>query len=430
MLTKIQIQVFLEFVLKNINKVVLNEGFYVILRVKWYFHMAKVTRILFKFKTAMVALAALTLVLNSSCFGDEPANCEADIESATLHVTDPEEVFYQMTDSFKIMMSTDTAIVFVVRGNADVTALSPTFTLTPGATITPASGSTHDFSAGPVSYTVTSQDGRWQRRYTVSVVPTSHEVADTTSYDFEFFELETAKQRYYTWHNLLPDGSLGNDWATANEGFRMSMGSAGPMDYPTTPLLEAYDGAGVCLTTRDTGPFGRMANKRLAAGNMFLGTFDVLIAMSDHLHATRFGLPFTSRPDSFTGYYTFEPGEFVQDFYGNPIAGRVDSADVYAVFYRNHDADGNEIVLYGDNVLSSSQIVAVADLGYVEPTTQWKPWNVKFEYREAIDERLLANRGYSLAIVFSSSSAGGSFVGAIGSRLCVDKVRLICTHEE
>jgi len=255
-------------------------------------------------------------------------------------------------------------------------------------------------------------------------------VADTTYYDFEHYELTTANNRYYTWHNVLADGTLGDDWATANEGFRISMGTAQPMDYPTAPLLQGYDGAGVCLTTRDTGPFGKMAGKRLAAGNLFLGTFDMRIAMSDHLHATRFGIPFPSRPESFSGYYTFEPGAFVQDANGNPIAARTDSADIYAVFYRNHDADGKEVVLYGDNVLSSPQIVAVAELDYVEPTTQWREWNVKFVYREEVDEQLLANRGYSLAIVFSSSSAGGSFTGAIGSRLCVDKVRLICTTQE
>ena len=120
----------------------------------------------------------------------------------------------------------------------------------------------------------------------------------------------------------------------------------------------------------------------------------------------------------------------MQDFYGNPIVGRVDSADVYAVFYRNHNAAGDEVTLYGDDVLSSSQIVAIADLGYVTPTTTWTAWDVEFVYREPIDEQLLANRGYSLAIVFSSSSGGGDFIGAIGSRLCVDKVRLICTREE
>ena len=378
----------------------------------------------------VVAISLVMTTLCTSCFGDEPDGCEADIEVVTLHVSSPEDFFFQATDSMQVVFSTDSVVTFAVRGGADVSALSPVLTLSPGATVEPASGSTHDFSQGPVIYTVTSQDGKWHRRYRVNVVPTMVTVTDTLRFDFEHYELETATQRYYMWHNTLPDGSLGNDWATANAGYRISMSTAAPMDYPTTPLAQGYDGAAVCLMTRDTGPFGHMANKRLAAGNMFLGTFDIRIAMSDHLHATRFGIPFTDRPDRFTGYYTFEPGPTVQDFYGNPIVGRTDSADVYAVFYRNHDAAGNEVVLYGDNVLSSDLIVAVAELDYVAPTSQWTAWDVKFEYREEVDEQLLANRGYSLAIVFSSSSAGGDFIGAIGSRLCVDKVRLICRHEE
>lgn len=378
----------------------------------------------------MAGLTTLLAVLNTSCFGSEPDCCEADIEKVTLHVDDPADFFFQPTDSMQVVFSTDTIITFAVRNHVDVTSLAPEFKLSPGASVSPESGSTHDFSAGPVIYTVTSQDGKWQRHYRISVVPTAIMVADTLRFDFEHYELDPASQRYYIWHNVLPDGTLGNDWSTANAGYRISMSSAQPEEYPTTPLAAGFDGAGVCLRTCDTGPFGKMANKRLAAGNMFLGTFDIRIAMSDHLHATRFGIPFTNKPESFTGYYTYEPGPTVQDFYGNAIAGRVDSADVYAVFYRNHDANGNEVVLYGDNVLSSDLIVAVAELEYVAPTSQWTAWDVKFKYREEVDEQLLANRGYSLAIVFSSSSAGGDFIGAIGSRLCVDKVRLICSHEE
>jgi hypothetical protein len=377
-----------------------------------------------------LVLALLMMVTNTSCFGSEPDGCEADIETVKLHVDNPGEFFFQLTDSMQTVFSTDSVITFAVRGDADVSSLAPELTLSPGATVTPASGSTHDFTQGPVTYTVTSQDGHWQRHYRVYVVPTLITVADTLFYNFEHYELDPALQRFYVWHNTLPDGSLGNDWATANDGFRISMGSAAAMDYPTTPLVNGFDGAAVCLTTRDTGPFGRMANKRLAAGNMYLGTFDIKIAMSDHLHATRFGIPFTDKPDRFTGYYTYEPGPTVQDFYGNPIAGRVDSADVYAVFYRNHDAAGNEVVLYGDNILSSDLIVAVAEMTYVAPTSEWTPWDLEFKYRKEVDEQVLASRGYSLAIVFSSSSAGGDFIGAIGSRLCVDKVRLICTHNE
>ena len=378
----------------------------------------------------VLGLTTLLMILNTSCFGDEPEGCEADIETVTLHVAHPEDYFFQMTDSMQAIYSTDSIITIAVRGNADVSALAPVFTLSPGASVTPASGSTQDFSQGPVVYTVTSQDGKWHRRYRVSIVPTVITVTDTLRFDFEQYELEPVGQRFYMWPMLLDNGSTIKYWATANDGFRISMGSAKAMDYPTTPLDNAYDGAGVCLTTRSTGPFGAMANKRLAAGNMYLGTFDIKIAMSDHLHATRFGIPFADRPNTFKGYYTYQPGPTVQDFYGNPIAGRTDSADVYAVFYRNHDAQGNEVCLYGDDVLSSPYIVAVADIGYVKPTTEWTPWEVKFEYRADVDEEQLANWGYSLTIVFSSSAGGGDFIGAIGSRLCVDKVSLICTHDD
>ena len=240
-------------------------------------------------------------VMNTSCFGEEPDYCEADIETATPHVPHPETFFFQATDSVQTVFSTDSVITFAVRGDADVSALAPEFKLSPGATVVPASGSVHDFSQGAVTYTVTSQDGKWQRHYRIFVTPTLVTVADTLRYDFEHYELEPATHRFYMWHNTLPDGTLGNDWATANDGFRISMSTAKAEDYPTTPLVDGYDGAAVCLTTRDTGPFGRMANKRLAAGNMYLGTFDIRIAMSDHLHATRFGIPFTDRPDRFTG---------------------------------------------------------------------------------------------------------------------------------
>ena len=55
---------------------------------------------------------------------------------------------------------------------------------------------------------------------------------------------------------------------------------------------------------------------------------------------------------------------------------------------------------------------------------------MEFEYYEEIDKELLANKGYNLAVVFSSSEEGASFQGAIGSCLLVDKVRLTCQTEE
>jgi hypothetical protein len=88
-------------------------------------------------------------------------------------------------------------------------------------------------------------------------------------------------------------------------------------------------------------------------------------------------------------------------------------------------------VLYGDNVLSSDQIVAVARVKDIKETNgQWIHFDIPFEYKNDIDLDLLANRGYSLTIVFSSSIEGATFEGAVGSTLKVDKVRLTCETKE
>ena len=113
---------------------------------------------LFRHTFVVAALSTAMLLMLTSCFGEEPKGCEADIETATLHVDNPEQFFFQATDSMRVVFSTDSVITFAVRSSADVSSLAPVFTLSPGASVEPASGSVHDFSQGPVVYTVTSQD--------------------------------------------------------------------------------------------------------------------------------------------------------------------------------------------------------------------------------------------------------------------------------
>ena len=43
---------------------------------------------------------------------------------------------------------------------------------------------------------------------------------------------------------------------------------------------------------------------------------------------------------------------------------------------------------------------------------------------------LLEEYGYNFTIVFSSSVDGDMFEGAIDSEMYVDKVRVVCTHQE
>lgn len=376
----------------------------------------------------LIVSAIFALAL-SSCFKDEAPNAECDIIEASLHVDNPTDIFYNPTDTLVRVLYTDDNISFSVRRKADLTALAPTFLITDGATISPASGSVHDFSKGPVIYTVTSEDKEWSRSYKVSFIPVIRTSKDTLSFNFEDYHLDS-KDKYYIWCEKHEDGNMYDDWATGNAGYGLTNGSAGPEAYPSTVLDEGYEGKGVKLVTCSTGPFGQMVKLPLAAGNLFLGTFDMSIALKTPRLATGFGLPFDKKPKTFTGYYKYTPGEKFQNKDESIVEGKVDEASVYAILYRNHDEDGNPVVLNGDNVQTSPLIVAKAIAANIVPTDKWTEFTVDFSYLEDFDLDLLENRGYNLAVVFSSSADGAFFQGAIGSTLCIDNVKIICETVE
>jgi len=119
-----------------------------------------------------------------------------------------------------------------------------------------------------------------------------------------------------------------------------------------------------------------------------------------------------------------------EDKKGNEIPGKKDQGSIYSVMYRNHDNAGNEVMLHGDDVLTNPHIVAVARMVDVTGTEDWTKFELDFKYFDNIDETLLNNYGYNLAIVFSSSYEGDHFEGAVGSTLLIDKVRLICKKTE
>ena len=378
----------------------------------------------------MILLTGVMCAALTSCMKDEPLNAECDIEQVILHTPNVDEVFFSPTDSVKHLLYTDDAVTFNVRRNAPVEGITLEFKITEGATIERLTEGTGFEADVPVHYRVTSQDGQWHRDYAITVSPEPvHVVSSVIAYDFENFELESKQGKYYIWHNERLDGTFGNDWATGNPGFKLSMPSAAPENYPTSPI-DGMDGKALKLVTRDTGPFGAMAKMRLAAGNFFLGEFDVSQALSNAMTATRFGIPFNLKPVRFTGYYQYQPGPKFQDKAGKEVPGRVDEGSVYAVFYRNHDAEGNPVRLMGDNVLTSPLIVGIAKVKQLPATNEWTPFDVEFEYDSDIDMQLLANKGYNLAVVFSSSADGAIFEGAIGSCLLIDKVRLYCQTEE
>jgi hypothetical protein len=311
-------------------------------------------------------------------------------------------------------------LTFIVRDLNTLPAIPVQFTLTPGATVSPANGSSSDFTNGPVTYTVTSEDGQWHRTY---IVDFREATLPSNRYDFEDFEL-SANGHYYLWYYKSDNGSIERIWASGNEGYMIACPNTAATDYPTVPDENGVEGYCIKLTTRSTGSWGRTFKKPIAAGNFFLGAFDSKYSLTNTLKTTLMGIPYTKEPVKVTGYYKYSPGEVFTDKDSQPVEGRIDEPSIYSVLYLNHDEQGNEIMLHGDDVLSSPYIVRKAQVASLPPTGEWQRFEMTFQGSGPIDYELLANRGYNLALVFSSSKTGDLFEGALGSTLYVDKVEI------
>ena len=386
-----------------------------------------------RFIVAALSMSCITTL--SSCFKEEPLNAECDIEQAYIHADNKNLLnllFTNPSDTLVNVQSDQTNIEFTMRPFAALTKQAPMFRLTPGATISPESGSLQDFSKGPVTYTVTSEDKKWSRTYQVSIKKGQTTIPNEIEFEFE----DAYKDKgYYNWQENWNGNKL-DIWTTGNSGFKMSNPSAKAEEYPTVMIEDGYKGKGVKLTTRRTSGLADMVHKPIAAGNLFIGQFDATDALRDAMKATKFGRPFSfsAKPAKLEGWYKYQAGEIFTDKDMNEL-NRHDYGTIYAVLYENIDEKGKAVVLYGDNVQTSTQIVALALVGETHDdnekvaignTPEWHHFSVDFKYKKTIDPIKLKNGGYSLSIVSSSSSDGANFLGAVGSTLWIDSFKLIC----
>lgn len=400
-------------------------------------------------KTSLVALTAVPILL-ASCIPAEDPNTECDIEAISLHLESPTDIFYHDYDTMQTVISTETDIEFTIRSYANVQSIPTTLRITEGATayiksadgtdVLFLNGSAVDFSNEKVQrFHIVSEDKAWSRDYTISVV---HEAPSEGNlfFDFESYALD-ASGKYYVWD--APEVFTDGQWKNGNPGFKISKSSAKPLEYPSTPVANGGPDGSACikLETCDTGPFGRMVNMRIASGSLFNGIFDVGNALTDALKATQFGTPYLHKPVMLRAWLSYEPGSVFQDRDGNTVEGVIDEPDVYVVFYRNEDAEGNKVQLDGNDVLSSPYIVGLGRLPHnynadgtdqlsANPihglTNQWQEVTIPVEYRAELDANILQNKGYSLIIGFASSWGGAHFKGAIGSKFLIDNVQLFC----
>ena len=368
----------------------------------------------------------LTLCLASSCIKDEPLNAECDITGVEQAWLDEHKDILVGTP-----ILTNDHVAFNIKKGTDRSQLSPLFTLTEGARITArvdgseveGNGLTRNFSS-PQTYTVHSQDGQWHKDYTVAF--NFPRPIETMS--FEHFALESTG-RYQTWFEVDPTDTQNpqrNYWASGNGGYALVGIAKQPADYPTASDPLGVPGNCTKLVTRRTASFGDIVKMPIAAGNIFIGSFDASIAMKKPREATRFGLQLVGgKPLALEGYYKYTAGETFTDKNNHVRPERHDTADIYAVLYEVDPADFQ--ALNGDDVLSSPRIVMMARIDKPGEPTEWTHFSEPFRLMpgKEFDEQRLRNDGYAIAVVATSSRQGAYFEGAIGSTLYVDELRVV-----
>lgn len=356
----------------------------------------------------------------TSCIQNEALNVEAAIDGCSGSdiqqcLIDPNEFTVQL---------------YASRA-ADPSKININFNLPAGASIVPVQRFTEDGintynfkDENPRLFKVTSEDGAFSATYTIRLWQTEMPF----TYDFEALSSDNP------YHKFTEDNpSSGTiirrlELASGNPGFELTKMAKAPDGYPTVQVNGGVDG-GKCvkLETKDTGSFGSMVKMYIAAGNLFIGSFEVGQALSGNaMKATHFGFPFFYYPLRLEGWYKYKAGPTFSSK-GKPVEGRKDECDIYGVLY---ETDDNVQFLDGSTSLNSPNIVALArNIKELPETDIWKQFNFKFEPQngKSIDPDKLGKGIYKLAIVFSSSVDGAKFEGAVGSTLYIDKVTIAHT---
>ncbi len=363
-------------------------------------------------KINFLILFCIAFLLNS-CIKKEAPNCEADILSINIDK--------ELLKRPPIITNRD--VICYVKGETDLTTLAPTFVITDGAKISPESGTQRDFTT-PQQYTVSSEDGNWQKMYVVNIISSDL----TKKYHFDNFEIK--EEKYAEIYEVDTNGNKNMVWASGNNGFMFVAGNLPAEEYPTSSFSEGFINRAAKLLTCSTGPMGEANHTPLAAGSLFMGEFQLDFA--EPLKSTHFGMSITQEPKVLRGYYKYKSGDVFKrytDENGNYIDGgevldRKDSCSIYAVFF---ETDQNTTYLDGTNVLTHPNIVSIAQLQNSNEAEYWTIFEIPFVTKngKTIDKQKLKNGGYSLTIVFSSSKDGDLYNGAIGSVLLVDEVELI-----
>ncbi|MGL5681976.1 MAG: PCMD domain-containing protein [Marinifilaceae bacterium] len=285
-------------------------------------------------------------------------------------------------------------------------AITPTITLSPKATITPA--------------------GAWDLTKSFSIIVTAEDGIHSTTY-----EVNIQRSLFYAFEDWSIDAAnkspLIAGWATSNPGavFLKSF-AENPSNKPAYAfeyegwVAEEAPGVNSSKGLRLTTVRSRLEDvpsmaPSVTSGGAFLGAF--ALNPFDQLASTRFGIPFTGKPTQVTGKYTYKAGEFFYDEKTNVVEGQKDKGSVVVVLF--DVTDDEKAVLTGKDLATSDRIVAIGTMLFEDNGT-FKDFTINLDYKKEYNP---ANK-YKFTIAFSSSYLGDQYKGGGLSQLVVDDVEV------
>ena len=353
---------------------------------------------IFNSKFFFLSVSALLL---ASCERGEPLNKEADITSIAL---------YGGNDYSQLLVFADgdlnENINLFIPECGDVSDLKVVINVSEGATLTPPSNKSYDFTDGMV-FNVLSEDKEWQRNYNVTIDSTSN-----LSFDFETWNVVTSGQTSF----MEPEG-----WTSANKGVQILITTLG-IDYPTYRTEDAYSGNYALEMTSRFGKLGGGMIPPLISGSAFLGNFNTNYLMSDNLMCAEFGVPFNyngvNKPKKLRAALKYKPGESFTDENGMPVDGKTDNFSFYAVIFYGDEP------LTARNMNQTDRIIAKAVVDGTQSLDEYTVVEADFDYESYLGY-FPEGKPIQISIVAGSSAEGDYYRGAVGSTLTVDDVEIL-----
>ena len=228
--------------------------------------------------------------------------------------------------------------------------------------------------------------------------------------NMSFDEWHQGEPGGYTWYPMPEDGGL--VWGTANSGVNMM--SAVNSTRPEETFVAKKGGRAVRMES--VYVFGKFA-----AGNVYTGEFLRAVLSPAPGAELNWGVPFTSRPYSLTGYYAYSPKKI--DYASGKHADKLGQMDKAQILVFLTDWEQPFLVATStETFVDLENDPSIIALGSIETDVDT---NGKYEEFECVLEYRNDRKPKYIVAVACSSLYGDYFTGGQGSVMYVDEWEFI-----